>query len=147
MTYSNETRQICLRLYVEQGHDAMWLIRGLFGVAPSTLYGWSHTAVYEYEGRTVALHTREHNKAWSGVQPCHLPYRVVAIGESHANPDSRRRQYGKARHGQLVFMCVAHGQSAPVSGICAMSRDAIEVAHVAEGNVDGNIALPRFGCM
>ncbi len=47
----------------------------------------------------------------------------------------------------MSMPAVAHGQSAPVSGIYAMSCNAIEVAHVAEGNVDGNIALPRFGCM
>ncbi len=29
----------------------------------------------------------------------------------------------------------------PVSGICAMSCDAIEVAHVAEGNVDGYLFM------
>ncbi len=59
MTYSDETRQICLRLYVEYGHDVMPLIRGLFGVAP-TLYGWFHSAVYK---RTIALHTRKHKAA------------------------------------------------------------------------------------
>ncbi len=47
---------------------------------------------------------------------CNLAICLIAlllfIGESDVNPDSRRRQFGKASHGQLAFMCVAHGQSA-----------------------------------
>ncbi len=50
---------------------------------------------------------------------CNLAICLIAlllfIGESDANPDSRRRQFGKASHGQLAFtrvMYVAHGRSA-----------------------------------
>ncbi len=69
---------------------------------------------------------------------------LLFIDETHANPEDLRRQYGKAIHGQPAFMYmpgVAHGQSAPVSGICAMPCDTIKVAHVAEGNVDGNLFM------
>ncbi len=65
-------------------------------------------------GRTVALHTVPENTRPGRV--CNLAICLIAlllfIGESDANPDSRRRQFGKASHGQLAFMCVAHGQSA-----------------------------------
>lgn len=69
---------------------------------------------------------------------------LVFADETHAKPEDVRRKYGYAIDAKPAFMRIrnmAHGDSEPISALCAMSLDGIFAVRTVDKNVDTDLFI------